>query len=144
MAMGAGDLRIRNRGSEVRLRSGETAVVGSDPSADLRVSHPGISRRHGEVREGKGGWVYIDTDSSNGSYIDGSPIERIAVNGPTTVLLGHAVDGEVLDLLPAADVQPGVSAASPTDLKRIAVALWVIAGAAVAAVVVAIVALVAG
>ena len=132
-------LRVRHRGTEVVARPGDVVTIGSDPDATLTVAHPGVSRRHGTIRFEDGAWHYRDEGSTNGSFAGGDRIEQVAIAAATTILLGHAADGEPIDLVPASDA--AVPAPSASALQRIEVALWVIAGAAVAGVILGIVAL---
>ncbi|WP_374689274.1 FHA domain-containing protein [Promineifilum sp.] len=57
-----------------RSEMGQTPVfvIGRDPSADLHLDHPTISRRHAEVRATPGGVALLhDLGSSNGTFLNG-------------------------------------------------------------------------
>jgi pSer/pThr/pTyr-binding forkhead associated (FHA) protein len=132
-------LRVRHRGTEVVAHPGDVVTIGSDPDATLTVIHPGVSRRHGRVAFEDGAWRYRDDGSTNGSFSGGARIEHTVIEGPSTILLGHATDGEPIDLGPESGTVARDSAMPA--LRRIEIALWLIAGAAVAGVILGIVAL---
>lgn len=132
-------LRVRHRGTEIDAAPGDVITIGSDPAATLTIVHPGVSRRHGRIAFVDGSWEYRDEGSTNGSFVEGVRVESAAIDIPMTVLMGHETQGEPIDLAPEMPVPVGVS--EPGRLQRIEIALWVIAAAAVAGVVVAIAAL---
>ena len=132
-------LRVRHRGTEIEVTPGDVVTIGSDPAATLTVVHPGVSRRHASVAFVDGSWEYRDEASTNGSFVDGARIEAARIDGQVTVLMGHDAEGEPIDLL--SDSPPSAGVADPGRMRRIEVALWVIAAAAVAGVAVAIAAL---
>lgn len=58
------------------LPDGATLVLGRDPSSDLPVLDPGVSRRHAEVR-GIGETLHLqDLSSRNGTWLNGQRIGR--------------------------------------------------------------------
>jgi ABC-type multidrug transport system ATPase subunit/pSer/pThr/pTyr-binding forkhead associated (FHA) protein len=105
-----GTLRLRWGDAEVLLASGTAAVVGRDPSCDLVVDHPLVSRRHLRIAEGAGRWV-VEDESSNGTYRDGVRITREDIGGGIVLTLGHAVDGPILAI--------SVDAAPPTGVQSV-------------------------
>ena len=133
-------LRVRHRGTEFVASPGQVVTVGTDPSADVTITHPGVSRIHGRVVY-TDGWRYRDEQSTTGSFVDGDRIEDVAIGGPLTVLLGHETEGEPLDLHPESEGSWAPLRATP-PLRRIETALWVIAAALVSGVVLAVIALV--
>jgi ABC-type multidrug transport system ATPase subunit/pSer/pThr/pTyr-binding forkhead associated (FHA) protein len=74
-------------------------VVGRGVGVDLDLDHPRVSREHLVLEPGPTGWTATD-HSRNGTFVGGRRVERMAVVGPTTVLLGGAVEGVALELLP--------------------------------------------
>jgi pSer/pThr/pTyr-binding forkhead associated (FHA) protein len=130
-------LRVRYRSTEAVAHPGDVLTIGSDPDATLTVTHPGVSRRHGRVAFEDGTWRYRDEGSTNGSFRNGTRVDQVTIDAPATILLGHAADGEPIDLVPA----PSAPSIETPVLRRIEAALWVIAGAAVAGVILGIVAL---
>ena len=52
---------IRVRGSDIRLRAGQSYTVGRDPECDVVVTDSRVSRRHAVVRFAPNGWTFEDT-----------------------------------------------------------------------------------
>lgn len=59
-----------DKGTELVLE-GQTVVVGSDETCQLRLTDPAVSRRHFELSGGPGGYRLRDLKSTNGVFIDG-------------------------------------------------------------------------
>jgi hypothetical protein len=53
-----------------------TFVIGRLPECDLQLTDPNVSRRHAELRPVEGGWVLVDLDSMNGSFVNGVAIRE--------------------------------------------------------------------
>lgn len=58
------------------LRAGGAQVVGRAPNSDIPIIDPTVSRRHAEVECVDGGVRVRDLGSSNGTFIDGAPIQE--------------------------------------------------------------------
>ena len=80
-------------GAEVRkLEIAQNEVtIGSDPSADLVLRDPSVSREHLTIQPSDGGWVLTDRGSTNGSFVGDLRIERGVARGPMMVRLGNTV-----------------------------------------------------
>jgi hypothetical protein len=104
-------LKITYQELDAVVADGTTAVIGSDAESTVRIVRPGISRRHAVVSQSPSGWVIEDAGSRNGSYRFGLRFDRVEINGPETVYLGHPTDGEEVTLAP---VNAG-SASSASD-----------------------------
>src|ERR1700727_2899622 len=61
-------LTVRYDGSERTFAAGHDVVVGRDLRADIRITHPLISRAHLLLRFDQGRWLAIDNGSLNGTY----------------------------------------------------------------------------
>jgi hypothetical protein len=107
------DLRVAATGNEVTVPAGTTAVIGADTSATVRVARPGISRRHAVVKYDGSHWVLQDASSRNGTFHNGARIQFLDVKGPTTVRLGHPVEGAEVHLTPTASAPTKPAASSP-------------------------------
>ena len=59
-----------DKGAEVVLE-GQTVVVGTDESCQLRLGDTSVSRRHFELSGGPGGYRIRDLRSTNGVFIEG-------------------------------------------------------------------------
>ena len=93
-------LKITYQENDAVIADGSTAVIGSDATSTVRIVRPGISRRHAVISQSPSGWIVEDAGSRNGSYRFGQRFERVEINGPETVFLGHPTDGEKLTLAP--------------------------------------------
>lgn len=78
-----------------RVRSfAEGFTIGRDEEAGLRVDAPLVSRIHAEVVLEGGRWWLRDLGSTNGTYVEGERVERVALAPGLAVRLGQ--DGPVL------------------------------------------------
>ena len=109
------DLRVAATGDVVTVPAGTTAVIGADPSATIRVARPGISRRHAVVKYDGSHWVLQDASSRNGTFYNGARIQFLDIKGPTTVRLGHPIEGTEVQLTPTATA--AAKATAPTGQK---------------------------
>jgi hypothetical protein len=95
------DHRTRHRSPRVQLDVNGTrhpllppgVVVGRGTEADLRISDPGISRRHVEfVVHDRAGDLEVsvhDLGSTNGMLVDGRKVDRAPVGDGTVVRIGN-------------------------------------------------------
>jgi DNA-binding NtrC family response regulator len=65
-----------------------TAIVGTAPSAQLRLTDPTVSRLHCEVRLDPEGVRLVDTGSTNGTFVDGMRVKEVYLRSGATVRLG--------------------------------------------------------
>lgn len=93
-------LKITYQDNDAVIADDATAVIGSDTASTVRIVRPGISRRHAVVSRSRSGWIIEDAGSRNGSYRSGRRFERVEINGPEIVFLGHPTDGEKVTLAP--------------------------------------------
>jgi Protein of unknown function (DUF3662)/FHA domain len=63
------------------------AVLGRSRGCDIVLEDPGVSRRHAEIRAAPDGWVIRDLGSTNGVYLNRSPID-----GPTELRSGDHIE----------------------------------------------------
>lgn len=63
-------LTVLGNGSKQTFRAGHDVIVGSDLRADVRITHPLISRTHLLLRFDKGRWLAIDNGSPRGTFVD--------------------------------------------------------------------------
>jgi predicted component of type VI protein secretion system len=93
--------------------SGERAVVGRDPDADLPIEDEAVSWHHLEIESRGGVLMATDLDSRNGTVLNGEPLDRPRRlrDGDTLLVGDHRL--EVSD--PVAGRAGGtVAAAEPT------------------------------
>jgi hypothetical protein len=66
-----------------RMLVGPTgATLGRSRQCDVVLGDPNVSRQHAELRPRGGSWVLTDLGSTNGSRINGHPVERSEVVRP--------------------------------------------------------------
>ncbi len=77
--------------------SADRVVLGRSHECDVRVADLNVSRRHAEVREEGDGYVLVDLSSTNGTLLNGRPVERHRLEdgdtitlGSTEIVFGHA------------------------------------------------------
>lgn len=60
----------------------EGVILGRSRQCDVVLEDPNVSRQHAEIRPRGGSWVLTDLGSTNGSRINGRPVERSEVIRP--------------------------------------------------------------
>jgi adenylate cyclase len=70
------------------LREGAALLVGRAPASDIPVIDPTISRRHAEVEAGDAGVAVRDLGSSNGTFLNGTRVERGVLKSGDVVTFG--------------------------------------------------------
>ena len=93
------ELELVIDGRRLLLPPSRSFVVGRGPDVDLDVPHPKVSRHHLVLRPGRGGWQLSD-HSSNGTYLGDRRITQLTLTSPTTIRIGGAADGVVIQLMP--------------------------------------------
>ncbi|MGB7142271.1 ATP-binding cassette domain-containing protein [Mycobacterium sp.] len=88
-------LTVRYDGSQRTFAAGHDVVVGRDLRADIRVTHPLISRAHLLLRFDQGRWLAIDNGSLNGTYVNGRRVPVIDVHDGQAINIGNP-DGPLL------------------------------------------------
>jgi DNA-binding NtrC family response regulator len=68
----------------------EAVCVGSDPSCDLVLSDPRVSRRHLSIRRVAEGFELEDLGSKNGTLFQGVAIDRARVGAGATLRIGSS------------------------------------------------------
>ncbi len=72
----------------VRLSEGRAVVIGRDPTAEISVADDSISRRHASFGVESGAVTVTDLGSTNGTKLNGAPVEKAAMNPGDEVTLG--------------------------------------------------------
>src|SRR5688572_2656094 len=71
------DSQGRRRQFELTL---SRLVIGREPTCDIHLPHPGVSRRHAQLqRTDQGRWLLQDLSSRNHVYVDNRPIQQIVL-----------------------------------------------------------------
>ncbi len=63
--------------------------IGRDPSNQLQLDDPQISRKHAQLRFIQGRFVIFDLDSRCGTFVNGVPVSSHVLNPGDVVLLAH-------------------------------------------------------
>ena len=101
-------LNVLVDGRQVRLSAPGPHVIGRHSDAAVVVEHESVSRHHLGLRAVDGRWRVEDLGSSNGTFLDGSPVTELSLEAPLQVMLGGSTDGITVDLVPVT--------ADPADL----------------------------
>ena len=67
-------------------------TLGRDPSNDIIVSLPSVSKRHAFFREINGNWYVVDNKSTNGTNIDNTllgPYEKALLRDNSRLVFGY-------------------------------------------------------
>jgi hypothetical protein len=64
-------------------------MLGRGTDCDLRLVDPGVSRHHAELRVEDNEVVLVDLGSTNGTFVNGEPVRRVALTDGTRVTLGR-------------------------------------------------------
>jgi pSer/pThr/pTyr-binding forkhead associated (FHA) protein len=84
---------IRARGSDIRLRAGQSYTVGRDSECDIVVTDSRVSRRHAVVRFAPSGWKFEDAGSANGTFLGNSRVDSFQISSDCLIRLGDPQDG---------------------------------------------------
>jgi len=79
------------RGDGGRTPLADGLVIGRGESCALVLRDPRVSRRHARIVADGAGWAIEDLGSANGSWIDGTRVERARLAGGQTVTLGDTL-----------------------------------------------------
>ncbi len=82
-------LTVRYDGSQRTFAAGHDIVVGRDLRADMRITHPLISRAHLLLRFEQGRWRAIDNGSLNGTYANGRRVPVIDLHDGQIITIGN-------------------------------------------------------
>ncbi len=77
-----------DKGTEVVLE-GQTVLVGSDETCQLRLTDTSVSRRHFELTGGPGGYRLRDLKSTNGVFIEGVQALDVRLADKARITLGR-------------------------------------------------------
>ncbi len=79
------------RGAEFPLAG--TMLIGRDARAGIVIQDGSVSTRHASIERGGAGWKVVDLGSTNGTLIDGRPIDQrgAMLHGGEQVTFGAVV-----------------------------------------------------
>src|SRR5256885_5470028 len=59
---------------------GPGLLIGREPTCDIHLPHPGVSRRHAQLqRTDQGRWLLQDLSSRNHVYVDNRPVQQVVL-----------------------------------------------------------------
>jgi ABC transport system ATP-binding/permease protein len=82
-------LTVRFDGSERTFAAGHDVVIGRDLRADMRITHPLISRHHLTLRFDQGRWLAIDNGSLNGTFVNGRRVPVVDIHDGQSINIGN-------------------------------------------------------
>jgi ABC transport system ATP-binding/permease protein len=88
-------LTVRYDGSQRTFAPGHEVIVGRDLRADMRITHPLISRAHLLLRFDQGRWLAIDNGSLNGTFVNGRRVPVLDIHDGQSINIGNP-DGPLL------------------------------------------------
>ncbi|MBD3320002.1 MAG: FHA domain-containing protein [Chitinivibrionales bacterium] len=63
--------------------------IGRDSSNDIQINHPLVSRLHARaVRDVTGAYILTDLNSSNGTFVNGNPVQNIGLRNNDIIQIG--------------------------------------------------------
>jgi len=84
------------RGSLIRLADGvstalakPSVTIGRLPECDVVVDDAGVSRQHARIRRTDGGFVLTDLGSTNGTMVNGEPIQEHVLEHGDRITIGE-------------------------------------------------------
>lgn len=69
----------------------ERAIIGRDPSCDVQIPDPSVSRQHAAIEWADGVWTVSDLDSGNGLLLDGTPVKTLRLKSGQKLQLGRVI-----------------------------------------------------
>ncbi|MQA77745.1 MAG: DUF2662 domain-containing protein [Streptosporangiales bacterium] len=76
-------------GTVVGWLTGPVNVVGRGSESDVKITDPGISRRHAEIRLEGNEYIVTDLGSTNGTIVDGRPVRRASLYDGSSIQFGR-------------------------------------------------------
>jgi len=70
-----------------------TMVVGRDARAGIALGDPSVSVRHASISPANGGWRVADLGSTNGTFVEGRPVDAkgVLLRGRERLTFGNVV-----------------------------------------------------
>jgi len=78
-------------GTSVHVHDGDICRIGSHPSNDFVLDDPTVSRFHCRISREGAGWRIVDTDSRNGTRLDGVRVLAAELEAESLITLGDSV-----------------------------------------------------
>jgi DNA-binding NtrC family response regulator len=112
-----------DRGESVRLQENKPVYFGSAPTCEMVLTDKTVSRRHMSAELVGDEVIVRDTDSTNGTFIQGSRFKEITIGFGAEVKLGRTVvkflpDEEVVEPEPSPEASFGHLLGSDTKMRQ--------------------------
>lgn len=82
-------LTVRWSAGALTVDRGRVVGLGRDPDNEIVLDSPVVSRRHARIQWADDAWEFADLGSTQGSFHDGAAVRRLAITGPTRLVLGQ-------------------------------------------------------
>jgi membrane-bound lytic murein transglycosylase D len=92
--------------------------IGRDQSCEIQLNEPVVSRFHAEFWYADSSWWLLDLKSHNGTYLNGSPVEKMPLSNGDTIEIGR--DGPIIKIVidgPQAQVATAVGQPTLEELR---------------------------
>ncbi len=87
-APGGSYLELQGEGTALLFALGEITHIGRGLSADLRLDHAGVSRRHAIVARSPRGHRVLDDRSANGTFVNGERTTEADLHDGDVIFVG--------------------------------------------------------
>ncbi len=113
-----------DRGESVRLDEGRPVAFGSAPTCEMVLTDKTVSRKHLTAELVGEEVIMVDQGSTNGTFIQGSRFEKIAIGFGAEVKLGRTVikflpDEEVVEPEPSQETAFGSIVGADTKMRQL-------------------------
>ena len=86
-------LKFEDRVLQELLLSGGTVTIGRQPDNVFRIDNPAVSGHHAKVYSEGDHYVIEDSESFNGTYVNGQPISKVVLKDGDNVTVGkHTIE----------------------------------------------------
>ena len=72
-----------------QISKGDTLLIGRNKVNDIVIDSPLVSNQHAKIDSDGNGYLYVDLQSSNGSFKDGRPIKSHWLNDGDIIAIGN-------------------------------------------------------
>jgi pSer/pThr/pTyr-binding forkhead associated (FHA) protein len=94
-------------GRRYAWEAGVKVEIGRDPTCDVVLDDPKVSRVHARVEATPdGAWQLVDAGSTNGIWVDGRRVAQLAIGSSMTVSLDQSGTGAVVELVLSTEPEP--------------------------------------
>ena len=98
---------IAVNGRRYAWEAGVKVEIGRDPTCDIVLDDPKVSRVHARVEATPDGtWQLVDAGSTNGIWVGGRRVGQLAINSSMTVSLDQSGTGAVVQLVLYTEPEP--------------------------------------